>query len=124
MEYFLTEEQLMIKEIAARIADEKIAPVALAYDENGIFPQDIMDILAQSDLCGVYIPEEYGGLGGGILEMAIVVEELSKVCGGISLAFAATGLGSFPILIFGNDEQKKKYLPDIAIRGRSSQLLV
>lgn len=114
MDYFLTEEQKMIKEIAARIADEKIAPVALKYDEEGIFPTDIMKIIADSDLCGVYIPEEYGGLGGGIFEMSIVVEELSRACGGISLAFAGTGLGIFPVLLFGNEAQKQKYLPDIA----------
>jgi alkylation response protein AidB-like acyl-CoA dehydrogenase len=114
MDYFLTEEQQMIKELAAKIADEKIAPVAIQYDEEGKFPHDIVKILADSDLCGVYIPEEYGGLGGGILEMAIVVEELSRACGGISLSFAGTGLGTFPIILFGNDEQKKKYLPDIA----------
>lgn len=114
MDYFMTEEQLMIKELAAKIADEKIKPVAIQYDEEGIFPRDIMKILADSDLCGVYIPEEYGGLGGGILEMAIVVEELSRACGGISLAFAGTGLGTFPIILFGNEAQKKKYLPDIA----------
>lgn len=114
MNYFLTEEQQMIKELAAKIADEKIAPVAIKYDEEGIFPHDIVKILADSDLCGVYIPEEYGGLGGGILEMALVVEELSRACGGISLSFAGTGLGTFPIILFGNEEQKKKYLPDIA----------
>jgi len=114
MEYFLTEEQQMVKELAARIADEKIAPVALQYDEEGIFPHDIVKVLAESDLCGVYIPEEYGGLGGGILEMALVVEELSRACGGISLAFAGTGLGTFPIILFGTEEQKRKYLPDIA----------
>jgi alkylation response protein AidB-like acyl-CoA dehydrogenase len=114
MDYFLTEEQKMIKDIAARIADEKIAPVALKYDEEGIFPHDIMKVLAESDLCGVYIPEEYGGFGGGIFEMSIVVEELSRACGGISLAFAGTGLGAFPILLFGNEEQKQKYLPPIA----------
>lgn len=114
MDYFLTEEQLMIKELAAKIADEKIKPVAIQYDEEGKFPHDIVKILADSDLCGVYIPEEYGGLGGGILEMAIVVEELSRACGGISLAFAGTGLGTFPIILFGTEEQKKKYLPDIA----------
>ncbi len=61
-----------------------------------------------------YIPEEYGGLGGGIFEMALVVEQLSRACGGIALSFAGTGLGTFPILLFGSDEQKKKYLPDIA----------
>lgn len=114
MNYFLTEEQQMIKELAAKIADEKIAPLAIQYDEEGKFPHDIMKILADSDLCGVYIPEEYGGLGGGILEMALVVEELSRACGGISLGFAGTGLGIFPILLFGNDAQKKKYLPDVA----------
>lgn len=114
MEYFLTEEQQMIKELAAKIADEKIAPVALKYDEEGIFPHDIMKILAESDLCGVYIEEKYGGLGGGILEMSLVVEELSRACGGIALAFAGTGLGTFPIILFGSDEQKSKYLPDIA----------
>lgn len=114
MDYFLTEEQQMIKELAAKIADEKIAPVALKYDEEGKFPHDIVKIIADSDLCGVYIPEEYGGLGGGIMEMAIVVEELSRACGGISLAFAGTGLGAFPIILFGNEEQKNKYLPDIA----------
>ena len=114
MNYFLTEEQQMIQELAAKIADEKITPVALEYDELGKFPHDIIKILADSDLCGVYIPEEYGGLGGGIFEMALVVEQLSRACGGIALAFAGTGLGTFPLILFGTDEQKQKYLPAIA----------
>jgi len=114
MEYFLTEEQQMIKDLAKRIAVEKIAPLALQYDDEGIFPRDLMKILSESDLCGVYIPEEYGGLGGGVLEMSLVVEEMSTACGGMTLAFAGTGLGTFPIIIFGNDDQKKRYLPDIA----------
>ncbi len=115
MNYFLTEEQQMIKDLASKIAKEKIAPVALKYDEEGIFPHDIIKVLADSDLCGVYIPEEYGGLGGGVFEMSLVVEELSKACGGIALAFAGTGLGTFPIILFGTEEQKRKYLPDIAL---------
>ena len=114
MDYFLTEEQQMIKELAARIADEKIAPVAIQYDEEGKFPHDIVKVLADSDLCGVYIPEEYGGLGGGVFEMSLVVEELSRACGGIALAFAGTGLGTYPIMLFGNEVQKRTYLPDIA----------
>ena len=104
----------MIKELAARIADEKIAPVAIQYDEEGKFPHDIVKVLADSDLCGVYIPEEYGGLGGGVFEMSLVVEELSRACGGIALAFAGTGLGTYPIMLFGNEVQKRTYLPDIA----------
>jgi alkylation response protein AidB-like acyl-CoA dehydrogenase len=65
-------------------------------------------------MCGLYIPQEYGGFGGGVFELCLAVEELSKVCGGISLAMAATALGTFPILLFGNEEQKQKYLPGIA----------
>ncbi|MFA5675841.1 MAG: acyl-CoA dehydrogenase family protein [Christensenellales bacterium] len=114
MDYFLTDEQQMIQELSAKIADEKIAPVAIQYDEEGTFPHDIIKVLADSDLCGVYIPEQYGGLGGGIFEMALVVEQLSRACGGIALSYAGTGLGTFPILLFGTDEQKAKYLPDIA----------
>ncbi|MDX1357904.1 MAG: acyl-CoA dehydrogenase family protein [Clostridia bacterium] len=114
MNYFLTEEQEMIQELAAKIADEKIKPVALEYDEKGIFPKDIVKILADSDLCGVYIDEKYGGFGGGIMEMALVVEQLSRACGGIALAYAGTGLGAYPIILFGTEEQKQKYLPPIA----------
>jgi butyryl-CoA dehydrogenase len=62
----------------------------------------------------VYIASEYGGLGGGVLELCIATEELSKACGGISVCYAASALGTYPIILFGNDEQKKKYLPDLA----------
>ena len=112
--YFLTEEQQMIKDLAAQIAREKIAPIALEYDETGKFPWDIVEVMAKADLFRVFIPKEYDGLGGGIMEMAIVVEELSKACGGISLAYAASGLGTIPIILFGSEEQKKKYLPRLA----------
>ncbi|NQT32842.1 MAG: acyl-CoA dehydrogenase family protein [Candidatus Omnitrophica bacterium] len=114
MDYLLTEEQQMIKELCHQIAEEKIKPVAAEYDKNEEFPWDIVKVFADSDIFGVYIPEEYGGMGGGVLEMAITTEELSWGCGGIALAFAATGLGTFPILLFANDDQKARYLPDIA----------
>ena len=104
----------MIRDLCRQIAEEKIKPVAAEYDEKNEFPWDIVKILAESDVCGVYIPEEYGGMGGGVLEMAIATENLSWGCGGIALAFAATGLGTYPILLYANDEQKAKYLPDIA----------
>ncbi len=96
MSYFLTEEQEMMKELCAQIAREKILPVRAEYDESGEFPWEIVKVMAASDLFGVYIPEEYGGIGGGVMEMCIVVEELSKVCGGIALAFAASALGTYP----------------------------
>jgi alkylation response protein AidB-like acyl-CoA dehydrogenase len=114
MNWFLTEEQRMIIETAREIAQKKILPVREKYDHDGIFPWDVVKACADADLCGLYIPEQYGGFGGGVFELCLAVEELSKVCGGISLAIAATALGTFPILLFASDEQKKKYLPDIA----------
>ena len=114
MSYFLTEEQQMLKELCAQIAHEKILPVRAELDESGEFPWDVVKVMAASDIYGVYIPEEYGGFGGGVLEMCIATEELSRVCGGIALAFAASALGAYPILLFASDEQKKKYLPPIA----------
>ena len=114
MNYFLTDEQKMIKDLAAKIAKEKIAPLALEYDEQGTFPHEIVKLLGQADLFRVFIPEEYDGMGMSVLNMSIVVEELSKACGGISLAYAASALGTIPIMLFGSDEQKKKYLPKLA----------
>jgi len=114
MNWFLTEEQQMIVDTARELARKKILPVRERYDHEGIFPWDVVKAMGEADLCGVYIPEEYGGLGGGVFELCLAVEEMSKVCGGISLALAATALGAFPILLYGSDEQKKKFLPAIA----------
>lgn len=114
MQYFLTDEQKMIIELAHKVAVEKIAPVTEKYDESGEFPWDIVKILSDSDLFGLYIPEAYGGMGGGVLELVVAVEELSRICGGISLSLAASALGTFPILLFGTEEQKMKYLPPLA----------
>ncbi|MDH4161271.1 MAG: acyl-CoA dehydrogenase family protein [Nitrospirota bacterium] len=114
MDYLLTEEQLMIRDLARQIAVEKIVPVRAELDEHNKFPTDIMKAMAQADLMGLYIPEEYGGMGRGTLDFYIAIEEISKACLGVSTTYAANALGTYPILLFGSDEQKKKYLPDIA----------
>jgi alkylation response protein AidB-like acyl-CoA dehydrogenase len=114
MNYGLSEEQIMIRDLSRQIAEEKIKPIRQHHDETGEFPHEIVKVLAEADLCGLYIEEKYGGMGGGILDLVICVEELSKACGGISLALAATALGTLPIIIAGNDDQKSKYLPRIA----------
>jgi alkylation response protein AidB-like acyl-CoA dehydrogenase len=114
MHYFLTEEQQMIKEIAQKIADEKIKPVRAELDEREEFPRELMKVIAQSDLFGVCIPQEYGGFGGGSFENCLAVEELSRACLGVCTSFAASGLGAYPILLYGNEAQKKRYLPEIA----------
>ncbi|MEA1929052.1 MAG: acyl-CoA dehydrogenase family protein [Candidatus Auribacterota bacterium] len=114
MNYFLTEEQEMIKDLARQIAEEKFKPIRAEMDEKDEFPWELVEVLRTSDMFGIYLPEEYGGLGGGVLELCLAVEEMSRVCGGMSLSLAATALASFPILLFGSDEQKQKYLPDLA----------
>ncbi len=116
--YFLSEEQQMIVDLARQIAVEKIVPVRARLDETEEFPWDIMKDLAQADLFGLYIPEEYGGLGGGCFENCLAVEQLAYGCIAVTTTFAASALGGYPIVMFGSDEQKKKYLPDIASGAR------
>ncbi len=118
MDYFLTEEQLMIRDLARQIAEEKIVPVRAELDEQNKFPWDIMKAMAQADLFGLFIPEEYGGLGKQSLELCIAVEELSRACVGVSTSYAANALGTYPLILFGTNDQKKKYLPDIAAGRR------
>ena len=114
MDYFFTEEEQMIQETARQIAVEKIVPVRAELDEKHEFPREIMEVMGQSDLMGIYIPEEYGGLGLGSLAMCISIEEISRACVGVSTAYAANALGTYPFLLYGTEEQKKKYLPGIA----------
>ncbi|MBF0483636.1 MAG: acyl-CoA dehydrogenase family protein [Candidatus Omnitrophica bacterium] len=114
MDYLLTDEQKMIRDLCRQITDEKIRPVAAKYDESQEFPWDVVKVMADADIGGLYIEQKYGGMGGGIMELVIAAEEFSKGCGGIALCFAATALGTLPIILFGNEDQKQKYLPDIA----------
>jgi alkylation response protein AidB-like acyl-CoA dehydrogenase len=114
LNYFLTPEQEMIRNLARKIAIEKVVPVREELDEKEEFPWGIMKFCADAGLFGVSIAEEYGGFGGGQLENCLAVEEMSRACLGVSVSFAASGLGAHPIMLYGNPEQKKKYLPDIA----------
>jgi alkylation response protein AidB-like acyl-CoA dehydrogenase len=114
MDYGLTETQVMIRDLCRQIANEKMKPVREHYDETGEFPWEIVKILAESDLFGIMIPEEYGGMGGGCMDLVVAVEELCKVDSGTALSLFATGLGVDPILLCASHEQKKKYLPRVA----------
>ena len=114
MDYFLSEQQKTMKNLARKIAEERILPVRAELDEKEEFPWGIIKDLADSDMFRVFIPEEYEGLGGGCLDLCLVVEELSRVCSGVAVSYAASGLGCYTLMDFGTEEQKKKYLPDIA----------
>jgi len=114
MDYGLTETQVMIRDLCRQIANEKMKPVREHYDESGEFPWEIVKIFAEADLFGIMIPEEYGGMGGGCMDLVVAVEELCKVDSGTALSLFATGLGVDPILLCANDEQKKRFLPRVA----------
>ncbi len=114
MDYFLNEQQKATKGLARKIAEEKILPVRAELDEKEEFPWEIMKVLADTNMFGVFIPEEYGGLGGGVLDLCLVVEELGRVCSGVAVTYAASALGTFTLMEYGTEEQKRKYLPDIA----------
>ncbi len=114
MDIFFTEEQRMIKELSAKIAQEKILLQRKQLDEKEEFPWEIIKVIAQSDLFRIFIPKEYNGIGGGVTEMCIATEEMSKICAGVAVTYAASALGAFPIIMFGTEEQKKRYLPSIA----------
>ncbi len=107
---------MMIRDVAREIADKRIRPVSAEFDESGEFPWEVTKAIAEADLFRTFIPEQFGGMDMDtpIMNMCIVTEELSKACGGIALGFAATGLGTMPILVAGSDEQKAKWLPRIA----------
>ncbi len=114
MEYFFTDTQKEIRDLARRFAQEKMKPVRAELDRTGEFPFELMKGMADLGLMGVYFPEDYGGLGGGIMEMCIVVEELCRIDGAAGLCYAACGLGAFPILIGGTEEQKRRFMPRLA----------
>lgn len=114
MDYELSEEEQMIKEVARNLADEKVKPLREEMDRKSQLSPDIREELGRSDLIRVFVPEEYEGLGMGMFGMCLATEEIAIVDGGVATAYAANGLAAIPIMLFGSKEQKKKYLPLIA----------
>lgn len=113
--YGLTEEQLEIRKMVREFAQERVKPIRAHLDEKEEFPTEILKELGRMDLMGLYIPEQYGGLGSdSMLSFIVAIEELSRICIGVSVSYAANALGADPILIGGSDEQKKKFLPPLA----------
>ena len=110
----LTEQQQEIRNIMREFAEERVRPVRAELDEKEIFPRALLNELGKMDMMGLYIPEAYGGFGGSSLDFILAVEELSRVCIGVSVSYAANALGAYPIIFGGNEEQKKKYLTPLA----------
>jgi len=104
----------MIVETAWELTREKIIPIRAELDEKNEFGTEVMRDIARADLFSIFIPEEYGGFGGGCFDMVLAMEQLARGCVGIATSFAASALGIYPVMIAGSEALKEKYLPPIA----------
>ncbi|MDH3495934.1 MAG: acyl-CoA dehydrogenase family protein [Gemmatimonadota bacterium] len=109
-----TAQQIDLRARARDLAETVMRPVAGKYDVEQTYPWEVQQAIKHAGLSGVWIPKAYGGLGGGVLDLCLVVEEFSRACGGMGVGYAVNALGSFPILVGGTDEQKERWLPPIA----------
>ena len=111
----LTEEQELVRRTVRDFAEQKVAPVAEELDREHRFPYELVAELAELGLMGMPIPEEYGGGGSDTLSYAIAIEELTRIDSSVAITVAAhTSLGTMPIFLFGSEEQKREWLPDLA----------
>ena len=112
--YRLTEEQVLLRDTIRALADERIAPRAAEIDRSGEFPEDIRQLLASQDVLALPFPEEYGGVGVDLLTQCLAIEQIARACTTSSLILSVQGLGSLPILLAGTEEQKARFIPDLA----------
>jgi len=114
MDVRLNEEQLMIQQSVRELAQARIAPRAAEIDEKEEFPWDVVELFRSHDIFALPFPPEYGGLSGSALTLNVAIEEIAKVCATSALILAVQALGAYPIMIGGSDEQKQRFLPDLA----------
>jgi len=110
MDFMLSEEQRMLRDMVRKIAEGKFSPIAAHIDEQEMFPRESVKILQENGLLGIQIPEEYGGAGAGMVSLVLVVEEVARVCASTSVILTTQALASDPLLLVGSEEQKKNYL--------------
>ena len=103
IEELYTPQQVDLRHRSRELAETVMRPVAAKYDVAQEYPWEVQQAIKQAGLSGVWIPKEYGGLGGGVLDLCIVVEEFSRACGGMGVGFAVNALGSFPIIVGGTE---------------------
>ena len=109
-----SEQALELQETARQIAEKYVRPVAAKYDRAQEYNREAAQAVAEAGLFKVFIPAEYGGYGAGSLALCLVTEELAKADSGFGVAYAVNALGSTPIVVGGTEEQKKRWLPEVA----------
>jgi len=115
MNYELTEEQELLRRTVRDFSESKIAPIAEELDREERFPYELVQEMAELGLMGIPIPEEYGGAGADTVSYAITIEELTRVDSSVAITVAAhTSLGTMPIYLYGSEEQKQEWVPQLA----------
>jgi short/branched chain acyl-CoA dehydrogenase len=115
VDFDLSAEQELIRDTVRTFARDRVAPVAAELDLEGRFPYELVAELGELGLMGLPIPEEYGGAGGDTVAYAIAIEELTRIDSSVAITVAAhTSLGTMPVLLYGTEEQKQRWLPDLA----------
>ena len=112
--FYLSDEQRMIRDLARKIARERVAPNAARYDETEQYPEASIGALIEAGLYGIWVPEAYGGTAMGALAMALVCEEIAAACASTGTQYLDQALGGIPIVLAGTEEQKKRFLPALA----------
>jgi alkylation response protein AidB-like acyl-CoA dehydrogenase len=112
--FYLTDEQRMIRDLARKVARERIAPHAAHYDETETYPVESIRAIVESGLYAIWVPEAYGGSDMGALALALVCEEIAAACAASGTQYLDQALGGLPILMAGDEAQKTKYLPGLA----------
>ena len=112
--FYLTDDQRMIRDLARKIARERVAPNAARYDDAEEYPEDSIRALIESGLYGIWVPEAYGGTAMGALALALVCEEVAAACASTGTQYLDQALGGIPIVLAGTEEQKKRFLPALA----------
>ncbi|HKS68987.1 MAG TPA: acyl-CoA dehydrogenase family protein, partial [Ktedonobacterales bacterium] len=110
----VTSEEQMMLDVVRDLARDKVAPRAAEIDARGEFPWDMKALLAEQGILGLPFPEEYGGLGSSELTILKTIEELAKACATTALILCVQQLGALPILLAGTEEQKRRYIPNLA----------
>lgn len=115
MEFKLSDEHVLMQKMFREFAQKEIAPYAAKNDEAAEFPREVVRKLGAQGYMGIPLPEEHGGAGSDFLTYILCLEEVSRADASVGVILAVhTSVGTFPILYFGTDEQKKKYLPRLA----------
>ncbi len=114
MDFEFTAEQVAIRDTIRELVQDGVAPRAAEIDEKSEYPKDIERLFADNGILGIPFPEEYGGISGSSVTICMGIEEIAKACASSSLILAVQALGSYPILVAGSEEQKKRLCPPLA----------